>query len=137
MGSRRKGGTHARHSATLWPMSCSPGRSGAGARARPTAPGSLGAVRRPLSLQGGIMPSLILALKSAPQTAVAEERPREKLRTPAWTDRILWRPHGGLAQLGYGACAALTLSDHRPVAATFLLQARAGCAARRPGTVRR
>ena len=49
---------------------------------------------------------------------------KEKLRTPAWTDRVLWRPHGGAAQLSYGACTALTLSDHRPVAATFLLQAR-------------
>ena len=49
---------------------------------------------------------------------------KEKLRTPAWTDRVLWRPHAGAAQLSYGACAELTLSDHRPVAATFLLQAR-------------
>lgn len=50
---------------------------------------------------------------------------REKLRTPAWTDRVLWRPHAGMSQLAYGACAGLTLSDHRPVAATFLLRARA------------
>ena len=56
------------------------------------------------------------------QAAAAE---REKLRTPAWTDRVLWRPHAGMLQLAYGACAGLTLSDHRPVAATFLLRARA------------
>ncbi|KAK9840841.1 hypothetical protein WJX81_008338 [Elliptochloris bilobata] len=49
---------------------------------------------------------------------------KEKLRTPAWTDRVLWRPHSGAAQLSYGSCCALTLSDHRPVAATFLLQTR-------------
>ena len=61
-------------------------------------------------------------LQCEPGQAAAPEK--EKLRTPAWTDRVLWRPHAGAAQLSYGACTALTLSDHRPVAAMFLLQAR-------------
>lgn len=47
----------------------------------------------------------------------------EKKRTPAWTDRILWRPAEGLTQHSYGA-APLMLSDHRPVHASFQLQAR-------------
>lgn len=48
---------------------------------------------------------------------------KEKRRTPAWTDRILWRPAEGLTQHRY-ATAPLTLSDHRPVHASFHLRAK-------------
>lgn len=41
----------------------------------------------------------------------------EKRRTPAWCDRILWNGEG-LRQLSYRR-SELTLSDHRPVIATF------------------
>eukprot|EP00884_Botryococcus_braunii_P001968 jgi/Botrbrau1/11772/Bobra.0195s0097.1 len=47
----------------------------------------------------------------------------KKRRKPAWTDRILWRPHPHLEQRVY--CSAdLTASDHKPVAAEFRLKAR-------------
>jgi len=48
----------------------------------------------------------------------------EKLRTPSWTDRILWRSRvPGLQCLAY-TCGQQTFSDHRPVVAAFLLEAR-------------
>eukprot|EP00250_Pteridium_aquilinum_P008687 c18133_g1_i1 orf=533-2320(-) len=47
-------------------------------------------------------------------------KPGEKRRAPAWCDRILW--HGkGLKQLSYRR-GELTLSDHRPVIATFVAE---------------
>eukprot|EP01025_Chloroclados_australasicus_P045491 TRINITY_DN497_c1_g1_i4.p1 TRINITY_DN497_c1_g1~~TRINITY_DN497_c1_g1_i4.p1 ORF type:complete len:773 (-),score=124.62 TRINITY_DN497_c1_g1_i4:468-2615(-) len=48
---------------------------------------------------------------------------KEKVRRPAWTDRILFKSKGGLHQLQYN-CGDLTLSDHRPVYAAFLLFAK-------------
>ncbi|KAI6241211.1 Phosphoinositide 5-phosphatase [Aphelenchoides fujianensis] len=44
----------------------------------------------------------------------------EKCRSPAWTDRILWRdtPELPVALMHYGR-AELKTSDHRPVSATF------------------
>lgn len=42
----------------------------------------------------------------------------EKLRIPAWTDRILSRGDS-LAQTSYGAAENIIFSDHRPVYATF------------------
>lgn len=49
----------------------------------------------------------------------------EKMRTPSWTDRVLWRSsQPGLTQVAY-TCGPQTLSDHRPVAATFLMKAHA------------
>ena len=51
------------------------------------------------------------------------EKP-EKRRTPAWTDRILYKSFGeGMSQQSYHS-ASLMLSDHMPVRATFSLQAR-------------
>ncbi|KAI8476894.1 MAG: hypothetical protein J3K34DRAFT_516160 [Monoraphidium minutum] len=47
---------------------------------------------------------------------------KQKRRTPAWCDRILWLQGPTLHQLAYGR-GELTVSDHRPVAAAFLLQA--------------
>jgi len=47
------------------------------------------------------------------------------VRTPSWTDRVLWhssRPEGGLHQLAYTS-GSQVLSDHKPVAAAFLLRA--------------
>ena len=44
-----------------------------------------------------------------------------KRRTPAWCDRILWARASALHQLAYGR-AELRASDHRPVAAAFLLR---------------
>lgn len=48
---------------------------------------------------------------------------KEKRRTPAWTDRILWRGPAGLQQAHYGSIDML-ISDHKPVAAVFDLRAR-------------
>lgn len=47
---------------------------------------------------------------------------QQKKRTPAWTDRVLWRSDAA-KQLSYGS-AELTASDHMPVAATFSLPVR-------------
>jgi len=44
----------------------------------------------------------------------------QKSRTPAWTDRILWRPDAAIKQLSY-ASANMTASDHKPVVATFAI----------------
>eukprot|EP00200_Dunaliella_tertiolecta_P008069 CAMPEP_0202382550 /NCGR_PEP_ID=MMETSP1127-20130417/43771_1 /ASSEMBLY_ACC=CAM_ASM_000462 /TAXON_ID=3047 /ORGANISM="Dunaliella tertiolecta, Strain CCMP1320" /LENGTH=877 /DNA_ID=CAMNT_0048981771 /DNA_START=237 /DNA_END=2871 /DNA_ORIENTATION=- len=53
-----------------------------------------------------------------------EKRKREKRRTPAWCDRILWlSKQRKLHQLSYNR-AELCASDHRPVAAAFLLQSK-------------
>jgi len=45
----------------------------------------------------------------------------EKMREPAWCDRVLWKaiPRGAVKQLQYGPCHALMTSDHSPVFATF------------------
>jgi len=55
----------------------------------------------------------------------ADDEREDKLRTPSWTDRVLWRSGSGAPsrQLAY-TCGGQTLSDHRPVAAAFLLSAR-------------
>lgn len=42
----------------------------------------------------------------------------EKMRIPAWTDRILSRGEL-LKQISYGCCEDIIFSDHRPVYATF------------------
>ncbi len=47
---------------------------------------------------------------------------KQKKRVPAWCDRVLWLPGHELFQLAYGR-GELTVSDHRPVAAAFLLSA--------------
>ncbi|KAJ7539939.1 hypothetical protein O6H91_11G115900 [Diphasiastrum complanatum] len=47
-------------------------------------------------------------------------RPRDKRRTPAWCDRILWFGKG-LTQISY-VRAESQLSDHRPVNALFLAE---------------
>ncbi|GMT24753.1 hypothetical protein PFISCL1PPCAC_16050, partial [Pristionchus fissidentatus] len=54
----------------------------------------------------------------------------EKCRTPAWTDRVLWREtnwRGGMPKVqlrAYDRCELKT-SDHRPVSALFTLNAQA------------
>ncbi|KAF5838125.1 hypothetical protein DUNSADRAFT_3375 [Dunaliella salina] len=53
-----------------------------------------------------------------------EKKKREKRRTPAWCDRILWlSKQRKLHQLSYNR-AELCASDHKPVAAAFLLQSK-------------
>jgi len=49
------------------------------------------------------------------------EGEKQKKRTPAWCDRILWIPGKDLHQLAYGR-GETTASDHKPVAAGFLLR---------------
>ncbi|XP_073150293.1 type I inositol polyphosphate 5-phosphatase 4 [Henckelia pumila] len=46
--------------------------------------------------------------------------PKEKRRTPAWCDRILWRGHG-LQQMSY-VRGESRFSDHRPVYSIFLAE---------------
>lgn len=61
---------------------------------------------------------------SQPSQLTASQPPeKQKRRTPAWCDRILWLPGRGLGQLAYGR-AELALSDHKPVAAAFVLVAQ-------------
>ncbi|GFP81980.1 type i inositol 1 4 5-trisphosphate 5-phosphatase cvp2, partial [Phtheirospermum japonicum] len=47
-------------------------------------------------------------------------RPKEKRRTPAWCDRILWHGHG-LRQISY-VRGESRFSDHRPVYSLFLAE---------------
>lgn len=50
---------------------------------------------------------------------------KKKVRTPAWTDRILWYSSTRqLHQLLYGCFEPISLSDHKPVIGTFLMEAR-------------
>ena len=56
-----------------------------------------------------------------------EEKPRpaKKIRSPAWTDRILWySSKKQLHQLLYGCYMGIAVSDHKPVVSTFLMEAR-------------
>lgn len=46
----------------------------------------------------------------------------KKIRTPAWTDRILYSTTGRLHQLLYGHCPQILISDHKPVCSAFLFQ---------------
>lgn len=47
---------------------------------------------------------------------------KQKKRTPAWCDRVLWLPGRQLYQLAYGR-GEIAVSDHRPVTAAFLFEA--------------
>ena len=67
-------------------------------------------------------------LPSFSSSTTKQEKP-EKVRCPAWTDRIIWRSASSsttknLKNLTYMAAQSLTLSDHRPVSAAFILSAR-------------
>ena len=62
-----------------------------------------------------------ILLSQAGGQLLGEEK--EKRRTPAWTDRILWLPNSSIRQLSYSA-ASLTASDHRPVSAAFRMTVR-------------
>lgn len=49
----------------------------------------------------------------------------KKIRTPAWTDRILYySTKRALHQLLYGSFSSLDVSDHRPVVGAFLFETR-------------
>lgn len=49
----------------------------------------------------------------------------KKIRTPAWTDRILYySTKRALHQLLYGSFSSLVVSDHRPVVGAFLFETR-------------
>ena len=47
--------------------------------------------------------------------------PKEKKRTPAWTDRILYKSPAGLAKQTYYSSANLLVSDHKPVSSRLTL----------------
>ena len=47
----------------------------------------------------------------------------KKVRTPAWTDRVLWRSSGSLHQLFYGR-SEISFSEHKPVSAAFIFTVR-------------
>jgi len=52
-----------------------------------------------------------------------QKKEEEKKRTPAWTDRVLWRGDFDINILEYGR-AELTHSDHKPVYAVFSILVR-------------
>ncbi|PIN24780.1 Inositol polyphosphate 5-phosphatase [Handroanthus impetiginosus] len=59
--------------------------------------------------------------------------PKEKRRTPAWCDRILWHGHG-LRQLSY-VRGESRFSDHRPVCSIFLAEVESiNCSRIKKGT---
>ncbi|CAK0784059.1 hypothetical protein CVIRNUC_007262 [Coccomyxa viridis] len=74
----------------------------------------------------------------AAQSGSPNRPEKEKLRTPAWTDRVLWRnreatlpQHSSSStadaparQLAYSSIDNIRFSDHRPVRALFSMQAR-------------
>ncbi|XP_049934455.1 type I inositol polyphosphate 5-phosphatase 8-like isoform X1 [Nymphaea colorata] len=60
-------------------------------------------------------------LVNSDRYAVETARSREKRRTPAWCDRILWKGKG-IHQISYGRWES-KFSDHRPVSALFSVQA--------------
>ncbi|KAL9239687.1 hypothetical protein vseg_013986 [Gypsophila vaccaria] len=61
--------------------------------------------------------------KNSDRYAGADARQKQKRRTPAWCDRILW--HGkGLRQLSY-VRGESRFSDHRPVYSMFLVEVEA------------
>lgn len=65
---------------------------------------------------------LMRAGSSVGGTALAAQR--ERVRTPAWTDRILFRCESDrLHQLLYDRAEGIALSDHKAVSAAFLLDA--------------
>lgn len=53
----------------------------------------------------------------------------KKIRTPSWTDRILYYTNGRLHHLLYGSCMDMMMSDHKPVCSAFLLQVTDLCIA--------
>ncbi|GMH33923.1 hypothetical protein BSKO_01757 [Bryopsis sp. KO-2023] len=59
----------------------------------------------------------------SPKNKKKSKKPK-KIRTPSWTDRVLYYSSGKLHHLLYGACGELTTSDHKPVSAAFLFQSR-------------
>ena len=63
--------------------------------------------------------------KYQPKTNRYERRPDKKKRAPAWCDRVLWCAGRKeyVQQLKYGRAELLT-SDHKPVYATFKMQAK-------------
>ena len=53
-----------------------------------------------------------------------EKKKDKKVRTPAWCDRILWKPARELRAQGYRHVPAIKFSDHRMVTASFALEVR-------------
>jgi len=55
-----------------------------------------------------------------------EKKPKvKKIRTPSWTDRILYySSNRALRQLLYGCFSTLSVSDHRPVIGAFIFKAK-------------
>jgi len=49
---------------------------------------------------------------------------REKVRTPAWCDRVLWQASGWIRLEDYTSITEVRMSDHKPVVARLTLRAR-------------
>ena len=68
------------------------------------------------------------------QGSLLKEEAAERERTPAWTDRVLWKSkpaaqqhygnasEGPVRQLSYTSVNSMTLSDHRAVHALFCMK---------------
>lgn len=76
------------------------------------------------SVIGRVQSTLGRQSSMSQSTAAPATIPRERVRTPAWCDRILYRCElrGKLAQLLYDR-SELAISDHKPVMSAFLLNA--------------
>eukprot|EP00968_Pinguiococcus_pyrenoidosus_P011551 scaffold935_cov248-Pinguiococcus_pyrenoidosus.AAC.10 len=79
-------------------------------------------------LQGFVEPeiSFLPTYKFEPGSDRYEQRENKKRRAPAWCDRVLWysKRENRVQTLMYRSSMSQRVSDHKPVCANFVLQAR-------------